>query len=56
MKAYFIDAKNEFIVEVDTKNFDHKKELIRASRVLHIFLNGLTYGRKDNGNHIQFSN
>ena len=33
MKAYFIDAKNEFIVEVDTKNFDHKKELIRASRV-----------------------
>ena len=33
MKAYFIDAKHEFIVEVDTKNFDHTKELIRASRV-----------------------
>ena len=33
MKAYFIDAKNEFIVEVDTKNYDHRRELIRASRV-----------------------
>lgn len=33
MKAYFIDSLNELIVKVDTKNFDHKKELIRASRV-----------------------
>ena len=45
MKAYFIDALNEFIVEVDTKNFDHKKELIRASRVEH-------YPYQVNGNDI----
>ena len=30
MKAYFINAKDELIVETDIKNWDHKKELIGA--------------------------
>jgi len=28
MKAYFINAKDELIVEVDTKSADHSKEMI----------------------------
>ena len=45
MKAYFIDAKNEFIVEVDTKNYDHRRELIRARNIE-------TYPYHVNGNDI----
>jgi hypothetical protein len=45
MKAYFIDAKNEFIVEVDTKNYDHRRELIRARNIE-------TYPYQVNGNDI----
>jgi hypothetical protein len=36
MKAYFIDAKNEFIVDVDVKNYEHKKELIKC-RMLEVY-------------------
>ncbi len=36
MKSYFIDAKNEFIVDVDVKNYEHKKELIKC-RMLEIY-------------------
>ena len=28
MKAYFINAKDELITEVDNKGYDHKKEII----------------------------
>ena len=45
MKAYFIDAWSEFIVEVDTKNYDHKRELIRAKMLE-------CYPYKVNGNDI----
>lgn len=30
MKAYFINAKDELIVETNIKNWDHKKEIINA--------------------------
>ena len=30
MKTYFIDAKNEFIIDVDVRNYPHKKELIEC--------------------------
>ena len=45
MKAYFIDAWSEFIVEVDTKNYDHRRELIRARNIE-------TYPYQVNGNDI----
>ena len=31
MKAYFINAKDELIVEIDCKDFDHRKEFINGS-------------------------
>tara|TARA_R100000081_G_C4738315_1_gene127419 strand:+ start:309 stop:704 length:396 start_codon:yes stop_codon:yes gene_type:complete len=33
MKAYLINAKDEFIVEVDCKNYDHKLELLGCNRL-----------------------
>ena len=33
MKAYFINAKDELIVEVDCKDYYHKKELINCSYI-----------------------
>jgi hypothetical protein len=30
MKTYFIDAKNEFIIDVDVRDYPHKKELIEC--------------------------
>ena len=31
MKAYFIDAKNELIVETDVADYHHKKELLNCN-------------------------
>ena len=31
MKAYFIDAINELIVETDVKGYEHKKELLKCN-------------------------
>ena len=31
MKAYFIDAKNELIVETDVVDYHHKKELLNCN-------------------------
>jgi len=33
MKAYFINAKDELIVEVDCKDYHHKKELLNCSYI-----------------------
>ena len=31
MKAYFINAKHEYIVELNVRDYEHKKELIEAN-------------------------
>jgi len=45
MKAYLVNAKDEYVVEVDCKDYDHKRELLNC-RMLEL------YPYKVNGNDI----
>ena len=52
MKAYFINAKDELITEVDNKGYDHKKEMVgcRSLEIYPYSVNGNEMWTDENAN------